>query len=135
VAQKVGKGIALLFQDLGTRRRWVVSSTTRPYFTPGKDPVTTVLLYSGYRKISPPPGSDPRAVQPVVRHYTDWATRPNMQEENSLLLLNHEYCKYTSSWTLIRYNNQQNTTHTFHWTAWTCHSWLLMASSGKIWTT
>jgi hypothetical protein len=27
------------------------------------------------RKISPPPGFDPRTVQPVVSYYTDWATR------------------------------------------------------------
>jgi len=39
VAQRVGRGIALLFHDRGTRRGWVVSSTTRLYFTPGKDPV------------------------------------------------------------------------------------------------
>jgi len=39
VAQRVGRGIALLFHDRGTRRRWVVSSTARPHFTPGKDPV------------------------------------------------------------------------------------------------
>jgi hypothetical protein len=26
------------------------------------------------QKISPPPGFDPRTVQPVVSHYTDWAT-------------------------------------------------------------
>ena len=36
---RVGRGIALLFHDRGTRRGWVVSSTPRPYFTPGKDPV------------------------------------------------------------------------------------------------
>jgi len=34
-----GRGIALLFRDRGTRRGRVVSSTTRPHFTPGKDPV------------------------------------------------------------------------------------------------
>jgi hypothetical protein len=28
------------------------------------------------RKISPPPRFDPRTVQPVANHYTDWATRP-----------------------------------------------------------
>ena len=28
------------------------------------------------RKISPPPGSDPRTVQPVDSRYTDYATRP-----------------------------------------------------------
>jgi hypothetical protein len=39
VAQRVGRGIALLFHDRGTTRGWVVSSTPRPHFTPGKDPV------------------------------------------------------------------------------------------------
>ena len=39
VTQRVGRGIALLFHDHGTRRGWVVSSTPRPHFTPGKDPV------------------------------------------------------------------------------------------------
>ena len=42
VAQRVGRGIALLFHDRGTRRGWVVSSTPRPHFTPGKDPVSIV---------------------------------------------------------------------------------------------
>ena len=36
---RVGRGIALLFHDCGTRRGWVVSSIPRPHFTPGKDPV------------------------------------------------------------------------------------------------
>ena len=39
VSHRVGRGIALLFHDRGTRRGWVVSSTPRPHFTPGKDPV------------------------------------------------------------------------------------------------
>jgi len=39
VAQRVGRGIALLFHDRGTRRGWVFSSTPWPHFTPGKDPV------------------------------------------------------------------------------------------------
>ena len=47
VAQKVGRGIALLFHDCGTRRGWVVSSTPRPHFTPGKDPVT-ILQEAGW---------------------------------------------------------------------------------------
>ena len=34
--------IALLFHDRGTRRRRVVSSTSRPYFTSGKDTVPIV---------------------------------------------------------------------------------------------
>jgi len=36
VAQRVGRDIALLFHDRGTRRGWVVSSMPRPHFTPGK---------------------------------------------------------------------------------------------------
>jgi hypothetical protein len=31
--------------------------------------------YGRLRKISPPPGFDPRTVQPVASRYTDWATR------------------------------------------------------------
>ena len=42
VSQRVGRGIALLFHDRGTRRGWVVNSTPRPHFTPGKDPVPIV---------------------------------------------------------------------------------------------
>jgi len=47
VAQRVGRGIALLFHDRGTRTGWVVSSTHRPHFTPGKDPVP-VLQEGGW---------------------------------------------------------------------------------------
>jgi len=42
VAQRLGRGIALLFHDHGTRRGLVVISTHRPDFTPGKDPVPIV---------------------------------------------------------------------------------------------
>jgi len=44
VAQRVGRRIALPFHDLGTRRGGVVSSTPRPYYTPGKDAVPIVQL-------------------------------------------------------------------------------------------
>ena len=47
VAQRVGRGIALLFHDRGTRKEWVVSSTPRPNFTPGKDPVP-ILQEAGW---------------------------------------------------------------------------------------
>jgi len=43
----MGRGIALLFHDRGTRRGWVVSSTPRPHFTPGKDPVP-ILQEAGW---------------------------------------------------------------------------------------
>ena len=55
----------------------------RPLFTPGN---TRYQLYrrlggpqgrSGQvRKISPPPGFDPRTVQPVASRYTDYSTGP-----------------------------------------------------------
>ena len=47
VAQRVGRGIALLFHDRGTRRGWVVSSTPRPHFTHGKD-LVPVLQEAGW---------------------------------------------------------------------------------------
>ena len=42
VAKRVGRGIALLFHDRGTRKGWVVSSTPRPHFTRWKDSVPIV---------------------------------------------------------------------------------------------
>jgi len=47
VAQRVGRGIALLFHDRGTRRGWVVSRTPWPHFTHGKDPVP-ILQETGW---------------------------------------------------------------------------------------
>ena len=47
MAQRVGRGIDLLFRDRGTRRVLVVSSTTRPHFTPGKDTVP-ILQEAGW---------------------------------------------------------------------------------------
>ena len=47
VAQRVGRGIALLFPDRGNRMEWVVSSTPRPHFTPGKDTVS-ILQEAGW---------------------------------------------------------------------------------------
>ena len=42
VAQRVGRGIALLFHDCGTKRGWVVSRTPQLHFTPRKDPAPIV---------------------------------------------------------------------------------------------
>jgi len=83
VAQRVGRGIALLFQDCGTRRGWVVSSTPRPHFTPGKEPVPILQeagwapgpVWTGAENFVPT-GIRSRTVQSVVNRYTDWATRP-----------------------------------------------------------
>ena len=43
--------------------------------------------YGQVRKISPPPGIDPRTVQPVASRHTDWATRPTRYKVM--------YCKVT----------------------------------------
>jgi hypothetical protein len=47
VVQSVGRGIALLLHNRGTRKGWVVSSTPRPHFTPGKDKVP-ILQEAGW---------------------------------------------------------------------------------------
>jgi len=82
VAQRVGRGKAVLFHDLNTRKGWVVSSTPLPHFTPRK------TRYPFYRRLGGSQGRSGRAenlvptgiwswtVQPVVSRYTDWTTRP-----------------------------------------------------------
>ena len=66
VAWRVGRGIALLFHDRGTRRGWVVSSTPPAALYPRETPGTH---FTGgwlgpragldWRKFSSPPGFDP----------------------------------------------------------------------------
>ena len=82
VAQRVSRGIALLFQDRGTRRGWMVRRTPRPHITPGK---TRYPLYrrlggpqdrSGRAENLVPIGIRSRTVQPIVSRYTEWTTRP-----------------------------------------------------------
>ena len=84
-AHRGSRGIAVLFHDHGTRRG--EGSVSRPgrSLPPGK---TLYPLYrrlgrpqgqpGQVRKISPPPGFDPRTVQPVASRYTDYATRPTI---------------------------------------------------------
>jgi hypothetical protein len=55
---------------------WVVSTTPRPFYP--RYPLYRRLggpqdRSGGVREISPPPGLDPRTVQPVASRYTDWA--------------------------------------------------------------
>ena len=82
-AHRASAGIALLFRDHGTRKGLGVNVTPRPLFTPGKTRYPSYRRLGGpqcrsgqVRKISPPPGFDPRTVQPVASRYTDYATRP-----------------------------------------------------------
>jgi len=86
------RGIALVFQDHGTRRGWGINVTPRPLFTPGKDPVPIVQeagwapgpVWTGAENFSPPPGFDPRAVQPVASCYTGYATRPTVDTDTAV---------------------------------------------------
>jgi hypothetical protein len=68
----------------GTKSGCGISVTPRPLFTPGKDPVPIVQeaewalgpVWTGAENLAPPPGFDPRTVQPTASRYTDWATWP-----------------------------------------------------------
>jgi len=81
VAQRVDRGIALLFHDHGTRRVWVVSSTLRPHFTPGKD-LVRILQESGWApgpvwmSVKSRAHRDSIPDRPAHSRYTDWATWP-----------------------------------------------------------
>jgi hypothetical protein len=85
-AHRGSRGIALLFHDHGTRRGRGASVTPRPLFTPGKDPVPIIQeagwapgpVWTGAKISPPPPGFDPRTVQPVASRCTDYATWPTI---------------------------------------------------------
>ena len=74
VAQRLVRGIALLLHDRGTERGWVVSSTPRPHFTSGKDPVP-ILQVAGWAPGPVWTGGKSRP-EPSSNRYIDWATRP-----------------------------------------------------------
>jgi len=102
VAQRVGRGIALLFHDCGTRRGWAVSSTPRPHFTSGKDPVP-ILQEAGWASEPVWTGGKSRPHwdsipdhPAVVSCYTDWATRPTVVTVLAVKLLSFKH-----NWELI----------------------------------
>jgi hypothetical protein len=90
----------LLIHDLGTRWGWVVSVTPRPRYSPGE---WTPGAHCTGGWVGPRAGLDPEArgkilcprqgsnpdrpvVQPVVRHYTDWATPAHYPVYEGLLV-------------------------------------------------
>ena len=80
VAQRVGRGLTLLFHDRRSRRGWVVSVAPRPLYTPEKDTVL-IVHEAGWtpgrsRRVENlvPTGIRSRNVQAVVSRCTDWAT-------------------------------------------------------------
>ena len=77
-AHRRSRGIAVLFLDHGTRRGEGSASRLSRSLPPGKTQYPFYRRLGGpqgrsgqVRKISPTPGFDPRAVQPVASHYTD----------------------------------------------------------------
>jgi len=85
VAQRVVRDIALLFHERGTRRGWVVSSTPRPHFTPGKVPVP-VLQEAGW---------DPGPVWTGVKSRPHRDSNPN-RPARSQSLYRMSYREFTS---------------------------------------
>jgi len=85
-AHRGSRGIALLFNDYGTRRWWGVGVTPPPLSTPGKDPVPIIReagwapgpVWTGAENLTPIRifFFDPRTVQPVASRYIVYATRP-----------------------------------------------------------
>jgi len=81
VAQRVGRGTALLFHDRGTRRgEWSAASPGRTLL-PGKTRYPFYGRLGGPQNwpgwaenLTPPTGIRSWTVQPVISHYTNWAT-------------------------------------------------------------
>jgi len=102
VAQRVGRGIALLFHDRGTRR---VSSTPRPHFTPGKDPVLIVQetgwapgpVWTGAENLVPK-GIRSRTVQPVAQSLYRLSYRAHviLALKRKITLLTEDYHIFSS---------------------------------------
>ena len=77
------RGIAPLFHDQGTKRGEGSASRPGRSLPPGNNRYPLCRRLGGsqgrseqVRKILPPPGFDPRTVQPVASRYTDYVTRP-----------------------------------------------------------
>jgi hypothetical protein len=82
-AHSGSRGIALSFLDHGTRRGEGSASRPGRYLSRGKTQCPLYRRLAGplsrsgqVGKISPPPGFDPRTVQPVVSRYTNYTTQP-----------------------------------------------------------
>jgi len=69
VAQRVGRGIALLIHDRGTRRGWSAAHPDRT-LTPGK------TRYPFYRRLGGPQGRSGRAENLVPTGIRSWTVQP-----------------------------------------------------------
>ena len=100
-ATKAQRGVEVWlysFLNLGAIWVWVVNATPRSLYPLGK---TRYPLYRGLggpqgrsgqvRKISPPPGFDPRIVQPVASRYTDCTISAPLVDTAVIISLNLEH--------------------------------------------
>ena len=78
--QKGSRGKVSYFFNLSVRRGWVVKATPRPLYSRERPGTPFYRRMGGsqgrserVRKISAPPGFDPRTIQPVASRYTDYA--------------------------------------------------------------
>jgi hypothetical protein len=102
-AHRGSRGIAVLSLDHGTRRGEGLASRPGRSLTPGKTQYPLCRKLGGsqgrsgqVRKNSPPPGFDPRTVQPVASRYTDYATRPTRNNVPTAVVTNN--MQESSSW-------------------------------------
>ena len=96
VAQRVGRGIALLLHDRGTRRGWVISSTPRPHFTPGKDPVP-IVQKAGWATGSVWTGGKSRP-------HRESKPRSALEINNNVMYWKVYCCRFRSPGTMCRIN-------------------------------
>ena len=99
----MSRGTALPFHDLGTEYGGGRLALRPGRFTPGK---TRYPLYrrlggpqgrSGrVRKISPPPGFNPRPVQTLASRYTDWAIPTPLFGDKEV-----KFSEWSTSWKFI----------------------------------
>jgi hypothetical protein len=107
-AQRGSRGTVLLFHDFGARWWCVVSITPQSPLPPGK---TRYPLYrrldgpqgrSGRVRKIPPPGFDPRTVQPVASLYADWAIPATwVLRKQSIFMLGTEGPRRWTLWTIF----------------------------------
>ena len=106
VAQRVGRGITLIFHYRGTRKGWVFSSTPRPHFTAGKDPVP-ILLEAGWTpgpvwtggKSRPHRNSIPdRPARSLQIQSYFWKTLPNCFVKQLIVFYAPQYLPFSMQW-------------------------------------
>jgi hypothetical protein len=112
-----------LFSDLGTKRGEELASRPGRFLLPGKTRYSLYRRLGGpqgrsgqVRKISPPPGFDPRTVQPVASHHTElpgplqvYRVRQNFFCSQ---FFHEKLCKSSANYIAIKSNCKVNKTET-----------------------